>query len=232
MEPTIDFKMPWFKRKLYLSTKPYFMIKNREAGEKDLEALAHSEEIEGAWLFNSDDSSWYNIGYKTFTEESGLTIGVKTYTPDVSRMGSTTHYHIHPQSIEKKFYNELIAERNAKGLTIKESDIRRFVAINMVLPSTTDILCYLKFLEFNIGCAVDFRIVSPYGVTRVDYDCIPSIGAIERYRKARGDKIRMNIVLRSCQDTKSAVLSTLDKINQEMKEVFRIAIDYRGRCNQ
>ena len=37
--------------RLYLSTEPYFLVKDQKTGEKDLETLVDSGKVESAWVF-------------------------------------------------------------------------------------------------------------------------------------------------------------------------------------
>ena len=63
-------KVPFWKRSLYLASKPYYMKRDLQEGEHDLLKLVDTEKFEGAWVFNLLTSEWYYTVAEFFNKEN------------------------------------------------------------------------------------------------------------------------------------------------------------------
>ena len=209
---TIKFKKPWFRKRLYLSTKPYFMGRDLESGEKDLERLVDSGKVEGAWIFNSDNSIWFNIGYRTAPNR------MSCYGLDLEKMNinSATHYHTHPKIAGKR-----------RPITNRTLDVRfdpKIESVGRAIPSPLDIESYIDIVRYNPKCDIDFRIASSEGIITVDFADARGYAAT-LYRRII-NKILPEVAF-SFKDTRLGISNMVDVINQEMRGMFSVSMRYR-----
>lgn len=216
----VIFKKALSKR-LYLSTEPYFMIKDREKGEKDLTALAVSGEVEGAWLFTADDLCWRNISSSTYFDEKRHATSVSYHLLVLSEGVSATHYHTHPKVIEELGYNSSPASGTAY-----DSFARKVIITNAVIPSPSDIVGYRNYLEANPKSNIDFRIVSQHGITKIDFSSLPDDGALKRYEQISSVRNLATLAF-SSKDEKFAIANMVDAVNREMDGMFSVSVMYR-----
>ena len=209
--------------RLYLSTEPYFMVKDREEGEKDLNALAVSGKVEGAWIFTDDDLRWRNISSKTSFDEEESIMGVSYHLLVLDEQVSATHYHTHPKIGTERLYSSLVGD----GISDEEFIIKLSGAV-AVIPSSEDICGYKNYLETNPGSDIDFRIVSPEGITKMVFNAIPDDDAIERYRQAISPR-RLATLTLSSGDIRSSITNMVDAANREMNKTFNVSVKYRGK---
>jgi len=166
------------RKTLFLSTRRYYLERSREDGEKDLERIVDNADDEGCWLFDADNSRWYNLvkGHlKTGVEYEELPWGCENIFlgkagKNVLELGNCTHYHTH-QANAREYSKQLLLNRQLnKNLSEKDKriiDCNTNIAIS--IPSEKDILTYACILTISPNLNIDFRIASPHGMIKVKF---------------------------------------------------------------
>jgi len=75
---TIKYSIPWFRRRLFHSNKPYVLKRSREDGERDLLHLAQKAKDEVCFAFMPDEEQWFNLTFENFNESTYALAGVRT----------------------------------------------------------------------------------------------------------------------------------------------------------
>ncbi|NTV24003.1 MAG: hypothetical protein HGA85_06570 [Nanoarchaeota archaeon] len=156
--------------RLSVSDRPYKIAKTREDGEKDLLMLALEDEKEAAFIFSEDSGIWYNFrrggGPVGEYGSQGVDIPINI---DLSIFGERlTSYHTHPL---KTTIRDTNAKLNSHALTpsqkyAKESGDHSVLHwFQSIVPSIEDADVDITLLGSNLGCYLDFRIVSGFGRT-------------------------------------------------------------------
>ena len=166
----ITFKKPLLRQRLYVSTKPYFLKRSRGEGEKDLERLVDTSKSEDCWLFDSNNSLWYNLAYATEEiphEKEGINgLRTKILPLDLTNFEKTSHYHFHPKTKEeelKQITNHTNDQRTREVMA-------NYATFDLAIPSSQDISQYLTILKENPTSSVDFRIASPRGIIIINFE--------------------------------------------------------------
>ena len=231
------------RRELFLSTKPYFIKRSREDGEKDLEGLVDSEENEGCWLFDARKSRWYNLieeYYKTVTEDRILlpgcyTVNLRTTGDLKLELESCSHYHTHPRQIGEEVKRQKKLEKTSFDRSISERE-KRFidcsVAINSSLPSEVDIMTYKQILTEFPTLDIDFRIASPQGLIIVSFKkgAREANETYQAYHRMSESGIRIKHLedkFYSPEYERQAISQGIKYIKNEMKKYLNI--DFRFR---
>ena len=194
-----------FRKKLFLSKKPYVLLKAREDGEAELEALAAKAKLEGAWLYAFDTGAWINLtaGYSSENSRFGVSYQVQQRSIDLTDFGKRfTHYHTHPRGavdhlrrlIRKHIKSiDFVLNHHQFGL-VSGYEIYKYLQSVINIPSSIDIKSYFDLKIKNPYVELDFVIISPFGYTitridlprqktgSVDHDSVESL--IGRYRVA------------------------------------------------
>jgi hypothetical protein len=238
-EEKIIFKRPRFRRKLYVSKKPYLLRKGQCEGEKELSDLVLKAKRESIWIYSHNNETWYNITKKNgaVTKRDGTKqLSARAHSVSLSQVGkNVTHYHIHPQFVEKietEKIREKIVGIHPLYHTLPEPEskmihnaFRNTTAVRISIPSVGDIREYAAVTELNKDCNLDFRIVSPHGII---------IAAIygntenpdefaEEYKKAFTKIVRPYPYL----DTKKSIDTAVEEINEIMIDKLILDMEHK-----
>lgn len=233
-----------FRKLLFLSTEPYFIVRSREDGEKDLERLVDTEENEGCWLFDARRSRWYNLVNEYFIKvEDGEIVKLECHTISLKATGkrgleveNCSHYHTHPRSIGELFKRQIKQREASFDKPISEKGKRfidRSVAINLSIPSETDIETYKYILTEVPTLDIDFRIAFPHGLIKVVFKK-GAKEANETYQAYHTMRERGLVVKHSKSSFYSeeyerhAVSQGINYIRSEMKQYLKINFKFRG----
>ncbi|HLC90196.1 MAG TPA: hypothetical protein VJI15_00345 [Candidatus Nanoarchaeia archaeon] len=225
---TVSHKVP---QRLYLSTIPYTLKKDRQSGEKDLELLVDLEKEEGAWLFKPSTETWCNLVGETFVEEDGMRL--VTEIPVIEPGDRATHYHTHPQSVADDLYEKTmvhVRKSRKKSFDDAVAVVRNLHALGIALPSRADLVAYLMILSRNVEGDCDFGIASPYGMIKVEFDKRFSINAravVDEYAKLCDYKNMYYLDL-FIKNPQGVISDKIDQINKAMQGIFRLSMAYRG----
>lgn len=221
----IDFKKPLFRKKLYLSTKPYFLKRSREDGEKDLEKLVDTSNCEGCWLFDIDNSVWLNLVSATeqIPHDKGINgLRAKLFPIDFTYFESFSHYHFHPKTKEDELKQTMAYSTNQKAKEIMEN----YAAISLAIPSSKDISEYLKIIRKKPSF-VDFKIASPRGIITINFDKLDEFDSPKkRYSEVTTAKNVTGIAVKA-RNPNEAILQGINYINEAMKPIFIMRFEYR-----
>jgi len=230
-------KAPFWRRSLYLSTHPYFMIRNQNAGELDLEKLAINAKFEGVWIFSHDRSMWLNLGHITKTLRYGkqdvVEASVAHHDYNLIQWGrKLTHYHIHPKFAEEDIFKQLINTPRAQELKSNPSMYRETVgfarnlaAKQVSTPSIEDIKAYTYLIRANSDCQIDFKIASPYGMLSVEFSGHAHLHeAVEMYSRIHQTGLQK---YQLGENKLESINKMLHDINHGMRGLFRVSMKYR-----
>ncbi len=235
----MKFKKPLYTRKLFPSSQPYYMDKDRDSGERDLERLADSDKYEGSWLYSPEAKRWYN-----FASE----IAEKTATVPTSKISSLrnelTHYHTHPNTgrLCKEQKEELTrcyldVLRNNPDRTAKqnvqdaESLEKETSGTGYALPSAQDIKTYIQLTQENPKCKLDFKIVSSSGTMtiKIDENLDPDKLNLDKTCNDYAD-LTVKSLEKICKlDSipNARLYTTIERVNKAMEGIFQLSMKYR-----
>ena len=166
------------RKTLFLSTKPYYLERSREDGETDLERIVDKADDEGCWLFDADNSRWYNLvkgHFKTGVEYGELSWGCENISlrkagKNVLELGKCTHYHTHQANVREYLKHLELNKKIDNKLSEKDKRvIDCSTNVTISIPSVTDIFCYSVILTKIPTLNIDFRIASPHGMIKVKF---------------------------------------------------------------
>ncbi len=229
MEKVIFRSLPE-EMELVISHSQYYIVKDRDSGERDLAALVDKERIEGCWAFTPHNNSWYNLGYETISEtnEEGFDErGVYAYSMDFSQMGQkVSHYHIHTRFTEEEMLTKSMSELEEKLRPVLKDPVKRMYAIIGSTPSVTDIKSSVEIVKQSPGCQVDFKIVTPYGLVTLTFaDTVEIDSAAEKYAQVHKESQLESVPEKQSVD--EAISSAIDYINQQMDGLLTLEMDFR-----
>lgn len=241
----MKFNKPKYTTRLFPSSKPYYMDKDRESGERDLENLADSEVYEGAWLYSPEKQQWYNFGNEISEDEVRMLT-----TRNLSTFGKRlSHYHTHQTNGKIKRERK---ERTTKIFLarLKNNPDNNYSALERVInaraltkelygkggsfPSEQDINLYFALSKKNPECELDFNIATSRGtltlrinknldLSRITNRHIRSIS--RRYRDVRDRAIAT--IDEPTMIPNALIYGLIGSINKSMGRLFTVSMKYR-----
>lgn len=169
---------------LYVNTTEthYQVKKSKEAGEKDLQSIVMTSELEEAWVFNPVDSLWIEIG--SSESPSSILYDGRIINHLIQTNKKPIIYHIHPakslEIIDKNYKEHSETEKRcvealenpqiSQGSRINiikqllsavdQKKTSKLIIISQAFPSETDIL---SGNTYNFG--ITQAVVSKFGIT-------------------------------------------------------------------
>src|SRR3989344_59038 len=200
---------------LTLSTEPYILRGSRAAGERDLAALAEEGGEEGVWLYSADQGLWFNLTQESEAEDARMRVAFPDV--DISCLGRRlTLYHTHPRAFAERLFEEEWTIFRGSGSFPEEGQmqdayakgIRKYCLEQMALPSVDDVMSFAEIRGAYPESELDFRIVSPVGVTRARVIPEPEMLA-SVYAQLYGERNGMDAgkTMRSISGTLGGMLS-------------------------
>ncbi|MDP3989845.1 MAG: hypothetical protein Q8Q01_01420 [archaeon] len=231
------------RKKLFLSTEPYFIKRSREDEERDLEELVDTEENEGVWLFDAKGSRWYNLVQRqSKLEENGEIVELSCETIPLEavdgmqlKVENCSHYHTHPLKIGEIFKRQIKQRETTSDKPLSEKE-KRFidcsVAINLSLPSLDDIRTYKNILKRLPVLEIDFRIASPHGLITMVFKngAIEADETYQNYHKMRENGLQVTHSkdwFYSSEYESHAVLQGIQYFRSVMKPYLKIDFKFR-----
>ena len=234
----VTFSKPLFRKRLFLSTKPYYLERTREQGEGDLERLASTKTQECIWLFYEESCDWFNLGLeggKVNTKEDGNEFYILSFFPVFqSESSRVSHYHTHPKLAEKLEIPLVESRlRNDSDEKIKNSDkipqfARNLTASWMAEPSIEDIKTYSEISHKYPNLDIDFRIASPYGITIVEIGTSNPGEIQERYSCENSSRNLFNAILSNGDSPVGCISKGIEYLNNAMGDLMDIRFNPRG----
>jgi hypothetical protein len=213
MESTLIFKQPLFRKKLFISKQPYLLYKTEKDGIKELHELTKTVRKEGIWIFDADESIWFNIVASYQKKEIGLSTLQKGI--NINNFGCTpTHYHIHPLKAEKMLEKHCI---RYTGISKNDCLLERIVKIETALPSSADILTYVELIKTSKQATPCFKIISQEGLTEVG---LQEPFSVQDYREVRkSTKLNIYREAKLLPDNLTAINYAFQQINSKLKNM-------------
>ena len=159
----------------------------QEDGERQLCALASSEELESLWLY-LPEALWLYPPVQRIVfvdEERGTaTQGFLNLIADIGQ--DYVHYHIQPEvmrtlymgSVEDSWrLQEWYGDASSETLAGLRKAAYRYLGAELALPSARDLVSFRHFADANPLVHGEFRIASPAGITSIALDGTEDIAA-------------------------------------------------------
>ena len=224
--------------KLVVLSPPYFSVKTREEGERELIDLAKTADLEGLWLYFDSNTTWVYMVEKHLIitgEKQGF--GVTGIEIDYSNIGKNqTLYHIHLKHLENQDYDSMLAkvEKEGKKLILtpeEERKIRNVIAATDIMPSLEDINTYKKIIGNSNEGGPQFKIGSPYGILTVELDPgrMPLKGTCQRYEERPKLEPEFNLEDELWIDTQKSIGLGINRINQYMGGGLKLSMEFDPR---
>ncbi len=240
----MKFHKPKYTTKLFPSSQPYYMDKDRDSGERDLERLADTDRYEGLWLYSPEAKRWYN-----FTNEISENCVIMYTSRKLSALGKRlSHYHTHQtkgkikserkQRAIKTFlaklknnpnnYSALERVINARSLT------KELYEKGGSLPSEQDIKLYFSLSKKNPECEMDFNITTSRGILTLKINKDLDLSRItNRHIKSISGRY-WNGLTRAIEEIdeptmipNALIYGLIGSINRNMGRLFTVSMKYR-----
>lgn len=212
---------PSIESQLLSLEKAYKVKASAQEGEKILAKLAARSELEYAWMFDEETSTWHhspaNARKLDIDVKAGSTRNSLTFPDSYARPPSkrTVDYHIHPTQ-------SILSILSHDGM-IKDGWEMETMIVNNQTPSSEDYIACAQRHKLGI---VSSKIVTPLGVTTIVFDP----------EKTDGTQFSMKLTLSRLETIKAleevphddmthAIQSRFSYINEQLEGLFTVSFE-------
>lgn len=155
---TFKLRKPLFRRKLYISDRPYYLERSEREGENDLTKIARKAIREDSWIFYKDIGRWIHLPNKHFEEHTAIGVNMGASMPFIQSTDAgsvAVHYHIHPDL----WADALLSKNHFSDDPNVNLVLGEYARANNALPSGGDLQKPVKFPSYQ------WKIVTSHGIT-------------------------------------------------------------------